>query len=180
MKRTNWLGLGLLFAVACTDPTDAPEAASLQGVGSTSSSPRLSSAVGTSFVMYFELEDFSAIAGTLNNVSLSNSLKSRARPFLSGGLSTWATSPIATTPPGGTTEDFACPLCHAVTIVNGGSVKEFVQLLYDVRSYFISIGQANDAFEYMAALANNIMPDANNNGIADDPIAWYGATEPAP
>lgn len=108
------------------------------------------------FAIFYELEDLSSLAGTLQSVSLPNTLKNRARPFWNNGLKDWATAPAGAAP-----GDVSCPLCRTC-VITSGTLAEFRQLCYDVAA-FLGAGPA----QYLVALA-------------DDMAGRSGAIEPWP
>lgn len=114
----------------------------------------------TQFAIYFNMEDFSSLAGTARAAGLPNSLRSRVTPYWNGGLKDWASAPLAHAP-----GDDACSDCRRLIInVNNGSLAEFRQLLLDIAAHF---GTTDTAANYLVKLANELQ-------------YWYGGKDPYP
>jgi hypothetical protein len=100
----------------------------------------------TQFAIFYEPEDVSQIAGSVNAATLPQALKNTGKKYWNGGLSGWATAPLGHAP-----TDNSCPLCRVV-VINGPqcSLAEFRQLLLDIGAF---IGAGTVAGDYLVALS---------------------------
>lgn len=98
------------------------------------------------FAIFYELSDLSSIAGSVQSVSLSNTLRQRVKKYWDGGLSGWATAPLGVSP-----GDPPNPLSHIV-VVSGAALTlaDFRQLLLDVAA---ALGGNQGPAQYLIALS---------------------------
>jgi len=98
------------------------------------------------FAIFFEPEDASQIAGSINAATLPVALRNEGRKYWNGGLKDWATAPVGA-PPG----DLACPLCRTLVIDGPGlTLAAFIALCREVGAF---IGSGTVAGHYLEKLA---------------------------
>lgn len=68
------------------------------------------------FAIFYEPEDASQIAGSVNAASLPTALKNEARKYWNAGIKDWATAPLGTFPG----DEASCPLCRIIVIDAAG------------------------------------------------------------
>lgn len=99
------------------------------------------------FAIFYELEDLSSIAGSIQASSLPQQMKGTINHYWQGGVKNWDTAPVGQSPsdpPG------ACPACRTL-VVTYGTLAEFRQLLLDVAA---ALG--TDAARYLIALSQDM------------------------
>lgn len=106
------------------------------------------------FAFFYEMEDLSALAGSLQAPALSNTLKNRARTFWNGGLKDWTAAPAGAAPG----DAVNCPLCRTL-VISAGTLADFRQLCYDVADFL-----GTDTSNYLRALADDM---ANPSGAQE-------------
>jgi len=101
------------------------------------------------FAIFYEPEDASQIAGSVNAATLPVVLKNEARKYWNGGIKNWATAPLGTFPG----DEASCPLCRVVVISGAGlTLAGLIQLCLDIAA-FIGGSSGN----YLVKLANDMM-----------------------
>ena len=115
------------------------------------------------FAICWERGDMSALAGSLQSVDLSSTLRNEARRYINGGLGNWASSPA------GTLDNSICPTCHIVTCTYG-TIPALITLIRQISSYLQGLGQNTDSVRYLLALADDLSaPPVGNNSSGKDP-----------
>lgn len=111
------------------------------------------------FAIFYELSDLSAIAGSINDVNLPNTIRQRVKKYWDAGLSEWATAPFGQVP--GST---SAPLSRMIVISGSGlTLADFRQLLLDVATFF---GGASGGAQYLITLSGDM---ANGGDGAREP-----------
>lgn len=106
-----------------------------------------------SFAIFYELSDLSAIAGSINAQSLSNTLRQRGRTYWNNGLSGWETTPLASSNPQVPPAVYAsAPLAH-ICIITQGTLAAFRQYLLDVAAF---LAPTNESALYLISLSNDM------------------------
>jgi len=124
----------------------------------------------TTFAIFYEKSDLSAIAGTVQSLGLSNTLKNQGRPYWNGGLKNWDTAPFGVSP---TDDPASCPNCVRVVMSGTGTLAGFIQLLRDIATFWTAQGNPTSATDYMTAIANGLSsPPIGNNSSGVEP--WTG------
>lgn len=102
------------------------------------------------FAIFFEPEDASQIAGSINAQSLPTALKNEARKYWNGGLKNWATAPVGTFPG----DELSCPLCRTLVMDGPGlTLAGFITLCREVGAF---IGSGTVAGHYLEKLATEM------------------------
>lgn len=102
------------------------------------------------FAIFYELSDLSAIAGSAQALSLSNTLRQRVKKYWDGGLSGWETAPIGQAP--GST---SAPLSRQLVISGAGNtLADFRQLLLDIAAF---LGGDTGAAAYLITLSGDMV-----------------------
>lgn len=100
------------------------------------------------FAIFFEPEDASQIAGSVNAATLPVALRNEARKYWNAGLRDWATAPVGTFPG----DEASCPLCRILLIDGPGlTLAGFIALCREIGTF---IGA--DAGHYLQALATEM------------------------
>ena len=100
------------------------------------------------FAIFFEPEDASQIAGSLNAATLPTALKNEGRKYWNGGLKNWATAPVGTFPG----DEASCPLCRTLVINGSGcTLAGLRQLMLDIAAFL-----GTDSARYLIALAEDM------------------------
>jgi hypothetical protein len=100
------------------------------------------------FAIFYEPEDVSQIAGSVNAQTLPTALKNEARKYWNNGLKDWATAPVGTFPG----DELSCPLCRTVVIDGPGlTLAGFIQVCLDIAAFI-----GGDAGNYLTKLANDM------------------------
>ena len=98
------------------------------------------------FAIFFEPEDASQIAGSVNAATLPTALRNEGRKYWNGGLKNWATAPVGA-PPG----DTSCPLCRTLVMDGPGlTLAAFIALCQQIGAF---IGSGTVAGHYLEKLA---------------------------
>lgn len=101
-----------------------------------------------SFAIFFEPEDVSQIAGSVNAQTLPTALKNEARKYWNAGLKDWATAPVGTFPG----DEASCPLCRTVIIDGPGlTLASFIALCKEIGTFI-----GDDAGYYIVTLAEEM------------------------
>lgn len=100
------------------------------------------------FAIFFEPEDISQIAGSVNAATLPTAMKNAARTYWNAGLKNWITAPVGTFPG----DEQSCPLCRTVIVDGPGlTLAGFIQLCKDIGLFI-----GGDAGHYIVTLAEEM------------------------
>jgi len=100
------------------------------------------------FAIFFEPEDASQIAGSINAATLPVTIRNEARKYWNGGLKDWATAPVGTFPG----DEASCPLCRTLIIDGPGlTLAGLRQVMLDIAAFL-----GTDAGWYLATLSREM------------------------
>lgn len=105
------------------------------------------------FAIFYELSDLSAIAGSINAQSLSNTLRQRGRQYWNNGLSAWDTAPLASSNPATPPAVYASAPLARICIITQGTLAAFRQYLIDVANF---LAPGDQAALYLISLSNDM------------------------
>lgn len=119
----------------------------------------------TTFAVFYNAQDLSSMAGSINNSSLSGTDRNEVNRYWNGGLSAWATAPFGVSP----MDDPLDPI-NALTrrvVVSGQNVSR-AGLIALLRRLAATYGVG---FEWLSGLANDMEgpPGVPNNSGSWEP-----------